>query len=80
MYGLTLKAQEAIRKARGTLNKALMAAMREDKDSCETSHLSCLNYQMMAAQFTAALAVEAAPAAGTMKVCACGERVKTARG
>ena len=60
MYALTVEAQEALQAARAKVSKALMAASRDFASPDECRHLTCLNYALMAAEFIAAEAVNAA--------------------
>ena len=62
MYALTVEAQQALQTARAKVTKALMDAARDFASPDECRHLTCLNYQLMAAEYTAAEAVNAAQA------------------
>lgn len=60
MYDLTVVAQTALQEARRKVTEALTATIRDGRSADEARHLTCLNYALMSAEFTAAEAVNAA--------------------
>lgn len=60
MYDRALEAQHAVQAARGKVVQALNRATAEGDTADVARHLTCLNYALMACEFTAAEAVNAA--------------------